>query len=279
MSEAIKLFIVEGEDRDLRFIKEMTQTFFKGKFSAKIIQLPAAQNIYMLYQKLEEDSFETDVVEVVRDTVKEAEIALNGIQRQEIDEVYLFFDYDLHHNNLKKNKDANEILINMLQFFNNETDSGKLYISYPMVEALYDYRDGMCQPFSSCFIKCNDICRYKELSGNNNPKASIRRNVLEWKMILAIFALRINCLFGDDCSFEYYRNSVFPETILEKQQESVKEKQAVFVLSALPEFLLDYFKIDFWNTMINLKKCRFIDCPLNNQDDDAESEARNPSVS
>ena len=267
MSEAIKLFIVEGEDRDLRFIKEMTQIFFRGKFSAKIIQLPAAQNIYMLYQKLEEDCFETEVVEVVRDTVKEAEFVLNGIQRQEIDEVYLFFDYDLHNNNLKKDKNADEILISMLQFFNNETDNGKLYISYPMVEALYDYRDGMCQPFSNCFVKCNDICRYKDLSGNNNPKACMHRDIREWKMILAIFALRINCLFGESCSFEYYRNSVFPDTILREQQKIVKENQKVFVLSALPEFLLDYFKIDFWNTMVNLTKFRFIDCPLNKQEE------------
>lgn len=52
MSDSIKLFIVEGEERDYRFVKGMTDLFMRGKFEARIIYLPAAQNIYMLYKKL-----------------------------------------------------------------------------------------------------------------------------------------------------------------------------------------------------------------------------------
>lgn len=35
----------------------------------------------MLYQKLEEDDFETDVVEVLKETVKDARIELSNIKR------------------------------------------------------------------------------------------------------------------------------------------------------------------------------------------------------
>ena len=46
----IILFIVEGEKRDYRFIEEMCNCFFKGKYKANIINLPAKQNIYMLFR-------------------------------------------------------------------------------------------------------------------------------------------------------------------------------------------------------------------------------------
>jgi hypothetical protein len=46
--------------------------FAHGNF--KIITLPAGQNIYMLWKKLKEDDFETDLIEVLRegsDEIKE----------------------------------------------------------------------------------------------------------------------------------------------------------------------------------------------------------------
>ncbi len=57
MSKQIILFIVEGEKRDYRFVEEMTQCFFRGKYQVKIISLAASQNIYMLYQKIRPDAY------------------------------------------------------------------------------------------------------------------------------------------------------------------------------------------------------------------------------
>ena len=76
MRKPVKLFIVEGEDRDYRFVNDMVECFFKGRYSSTIINLPASQNIYMLYQKILKDEFETDVVEVLKETVEEAKIKL-----------------------------------------------------------------------------------------------------------------------------------------------------------------------------------------------------------
>lgn len=53
------------------------------------------------------------------------------ISRDEISEIYLFFDHDGHSHLANREK-----LENMLQYFNNETENGKLYVSYPMVESL-----------------------------------------------------------------------------------------------------------------------------------------------
>ena len=132
-----KAFIVEGEAREPLIIDNISKVFFKH-VNFKIITLPAGQNIYMLWKKLKEDDFDTDIIEVLREEHEELKEQLEGISRDDFSEVYLFFDYDGHQNNLS-GEDDSDALEQMLVSFDNETENGKLYISYPMVEALRDF--------------------------------------------------------------------------------------------------------------------------------------------
>ena len=58
-----------------------------------------------------------------------------GIKSSDFSEIYLFFDYDFQNTNLTLDQ-MNERLQEMLEMFDDETDNGKLYVSYPMVESL-----------------------------------------------------------------------------------------------------------------------------------------------
>ena len=243
----------------------MTKCFLgKGRYESKIITLSAARNIYMLYQVLKKDDFETDVVEVLRDTVELAKDVLAGISRQDIDEIYMFFDYDIQQNNIRhgeKTVTADSALREMLSVFNNETEHGKLYVNYPMVEALYDYKRSSCEAFYSCYVPIDRIKEYKTSSGENNPNASKHMQIEDWKDILNAFYLRIKCLFEfDELSFDEYQNKVTPYEIYLKETILIVEKKKVFVLSAFPEFLFDYFRLDFWKTMTPIKKYKFEKC-------------------
>jgi len=261
MSKQVKLFVVEGENRETRFLQWMIDIFFQGRFAAKIITLSAAQNIYMLYQILKKDDFETDMVEVLRDYVDAAKKQLEGISRQDISEIYMFFDYDLQQNNLRDCGNANDILEEMLSVFDNETENGKLYISYPMVEALYDYRDKLCQAYSTCYIDVDQLAEYKTISGNGNPKASLHFRYDDWKEILNVFTLRVKCLLDlKQIGYEYYQTNIDPAVVFRKQNQLREERDQVFVLSGFPEFLLDYFKHDFWNTVIKRNKPQYDYC-------------------
>ena len=92
MANSTKLFIVEGKDRDPKIIDAMVRTFFKDKYSAKIILLPAEMNLYMLYNAMDESNgFVLDIVEVVKEIIPGASNILAGIARDEIDEIFLFF--------------------------------------------------------------------------------------------------------------------------------------------------------------------------------------------
>ena len=149
MDNGITVFIVEGVDRDDRFVKKMSQCFFQGSKRIETITVPAAQNIYMLYNILVEDNFDTDIIEILRDNVPQAAERLAGINRQSIDQVFLFFDYDIQQDNISSSSPPSEKKKKMLDAFDDETRNGKLYISYPMVEALYDFKGKDCEAFSS----------------------------------------------------------------------------------------------------------------------------------
>ena len=270
MDKPIKCFIVEGEDRDYRFIRGMINTFFKGKYESVTVCLPASQNVYMLYNKLKEDDFETDLIELLREDKNNATAvsALEGIERQRIDEIYLFFDYDIHQDNLPNAQNPLDVLKSMLEFYNNETEHGKLYISYPMVEALYDYRDGYCEPYTACRFPIDQIKEhYKTKAGQCGQLSS--RHMLryeEWREILSVFGLRIQCLFGvDRINYSFFKDNVTTEVIFNRQRDFLVHNNSVFVLSAMPEFLLDYFKSSFWYSHVNRRKNKYDHCPKNDQ--------------
>ena len=103
-----KAFIVEGEAREPQVIDNISKVFFKhGNF--KIITLPAGENIYMLWKKLKADDFDTDIIEVLRESNKKIREQLEGLSRDDFSEVFLFFDYDAHQTNLGKSDDGDVI--------------------------------------------------------------------------------------------------------------------------------------------------------------------------
>jgi predicted secreted protein len=86
-----KAFIVEGEVREPQIIDNISKVFFAhGNF--KIITLPAEENIYMLWKKLKADDFDTDIIEVLRESNDVIREQLEGLSRDDFSEVYLFFD-------------------------------------------------------------------------------------------------------------------------------------------------------------------------------------------
>lgn len=249
--------IVEGTVREPQILNNLIKIFF-SKANYQIISLPAGENIYMLWNQLKDDQFETDIIEIVRDYSEDTEKQLEGLTRDDFAEVFLFFDYDGHQNNLPSGEDADETMMQMLQYFDNETENGKLYVSYPMVEALRDYFPNRCNPITSCFWKVKELGEYKTATADNNQNVSVKDySYLKWCDILDVYAMRISCLYDGErvMDFEEYREQVSSETIFERESMYIKNGD-VFVISALPQFLLEYFPKPFWNRHVKSKDFR-----------------------
>lgn len=247
--------IVEGTSREPLIIENLIKNFFKQE-QCTIISLPVGQNIYMLWKQMEKDEFVTDIIEVVRDYSEVAAEKLAGSTRDDFAEVFLFFDYDGHQNNLSEEQNADEILKQMLEVFDDETENGKLYVSYPMVEAVRDYFPNSCKPWTQCYWKIDELRSYKNKTGVDNQNTSVKDYGYEhWCEILNVYSMRVSCLFEQEyvIKFEEYRKRITPLSIFMQQLLHIQEGK-VFVLSAFPAFLLEYHKEPFWKKHVKQRK-------------------------
>ncbi len=144
----------------------------------------------------------------------------------------------------------------MLTSFDNETENGKLYISYPMVEALRDYEPEKCGNGENCFVEIQDFVNYKNKSATRAYNPHFKEYDIDaWKNILDVFIMKVSCLYGmsDTMDYKQYSSEVTPRTIYSLEAKEY-EKRRIFVLSAFPEFLLDYFGVKLWKTSVRHRK-------------------------
>ena len=123
------LFIVEGEKEEPLIIKTLISKFFKKRINAITSY---NTNIHQLYNSLSSDS-DIDIISLLKEQGKLSDLSMKS---DDIAEKYLFFDLDPHDGSFCFSN-----ISELLDFFNDETENGKLYINYPFTEALYEHQD------------------------------------------------------------------------------------------------------------------------------------------
>lgn len=132
------LFIFEGKD-DKTYFESIKRLFFPEKSDTFVCTYNS--NIYSLYTKLKDHDalhgmLEVNTVSVFKEILLEkGDETLKDIREDEVSEIYLFFDYDFQEK-ARTLEENNKRLSELLEYFTDETASGKLYINYPMVESL-----------------------------------------------------------------------------------------------------------------------------------------------
>ena len=162
--------------------------------------------------------------------------------------------------------------------FDNETESGKLYINYPMVEAIrytkrlpdpkfytYTVSRQLCAKMS--FKKLADVfSEYKSLDFltlNEHRAATeneIRSRAKNWMLLQEQNVIKANYLCTGDLSIPESKEFVSQQNIFSAQiRDYVNPKDSVSILSAFPMFLYEYFPVelplqeDYGNRIIALK--------------------------
>lgn len=256
------LFITEGERTEQIIIKSINKHLLHKSI---IVTCAYAAEIYQLYREIVADP-DLDMFNLIKDRNDINRKRLNGYQRKDFAEIYLFFDYDAHSSLAgeitqfgRHVKPGDEKLLEMLKAFDNETDKGKLYLSYPMVESLrhiIDYSN-----FYKLTVKCKGVnCVYKDSCSdteycNLEPKY---KSIVTSQSIPQLSNINsyTNELWGKIilahlCKMNYIVNSTnkFPQKlesqsdIFTKQLEKYINKKCpkVSVLSAFPIFIHDYY--------------------------------------
>ena len=125
-----------------------------------------------------------------------------------------------------------------------------------MVEALRDFEAGKCGNGDNCFLEISDLAEYKNMSSRNSLNPHFRDyNIDVWKEIIDVFSMRISCLLGNAevISYEQYLDEASQHDIFMCEQ-ALAGNNKVFIISAFPEFLVDYFGMKLWRTCVKHAK-------------------------
>lgn len=133
----------------------------------------------------------------------------------------------------------------MLSNFDNETENGKLYISYPMVEAIKHLkRNALCSEI--CCVKGKENIHYKNIAAHNTNLPELKNyNKQIWNRILNHGVKKANCIINNNfikSNYQNYRKEMDQINIFQHQlKKFVNVNNDIAVLSAFPFFLIDYF--------------------------------------
>lgn len=245
--------ISEGEKTEKQIINNLENNF--KNFSNKIIFLSYKANIYNLFREIKEDE-DIDIISLLKEKQIKANkirndvenIDVSNINSNDISQIYLFFDYDGHTENA-----SDEEIAKMLNKFDNETENGKLYISYPMVEALKHLKKDKLD-INNYLVEAKTRINYKNfVSQNTDYENLVNLTKEDWFFIISENLKR--CLFLleiANINYEIYSNMINQESIFNKQLDKyISKEEKVLVLSAFPFFLIEYFGEEFFSLVVS----------------------------
>lgn len=247
-------FVYEGEKTEKVLVDRMKELFFQDIADVLIFSFPACGNIYMIWNKLRENEFEIDVIDAIREISPKAEEILEGYSPRDFSEVYLFFDYDAHNDNLPQVYRNTDVVQEMLHAFDNETENGKLYISYPMIESLREMNTKI-EDYKSLYVPIDELIHYKQYVSEEiefQNFGCLTREQWEAACRGSVKRAHLIVSFQDELpTYHYFLNELTQKKIYEAQRERfVKLNHMVGVLNSLPLFLLEYFEEEFWKRVI-----------------------------
>ena len=224
------LCIFEGEGREVAYFKTMKNIYFSEN---NFVVCCFGNDIYELYKKIKKDE-DLDILEILRessDVPRNAEI-LEPYARDDFSQVFLFFDFECQDEQFCGRK-----LLDMIDLFDEETDNGKIFISYPMIEAIRDI------PHFDTYINHKvhyDNCRgriYKGMSADgetifNDPRHNDKNN---WDKLVKINIQKANFI----TSGNQHDLITIPQQdeLATKQIDSLNQTREIFVISSYPLFI------------------------------------------
>jgi len=229
------LFVFEGVKTE-KIIADSFARCFPNK--NLIVQCAYCTTIYNLYNKISRDE-DLDTFSLLKELPNNKE-ALRLYNRNDFAEVYLFFDYDGHTSSA-----SDETLINILNFFNEETEHGRIFINYPMVESLKHYSHSI--DFKELKVKAKENIKYKKIVNRVCEKELIDFHFYTkkiWTQLIELHLKKMNYVTNENytlLSEHYSQYDIFSKQL----EKYISIDSTVAVLSSFPVFLFDYYGHDF----------------------------------
>lgn len=251
------LFVFEGDEREPRLYRTLERLYFPKQNENIICSF--GNNIYDLYNELQEYDGDGDIVALMRERLAgRGDATLDGIRNSDISEIYLFFDYDFQNSQLTLDE-INRRVEEMLTLFDDETNNGKLYINYPMIESIRYTKELPDDAYASYTIgreACKDFKRlarefsaYDSLDhllfkdGETPTKDKYLKVKDNWEYLRAMNVSKANLLTTGFFAMPRTKSDIGQLAIFNNQvMKFVKPKESVAILNSFPIFIYEYMK-------------------------------------
>jgi hypothetical protein len=264
----ITLLVFEGRKTEPQIFESLKNYFFND-VDGSIIMACYNTNIMQLWQDVTQNTINGKVsVDMVSLLKSKGVAGLDKISSQQVSEIHLFFDHDAHLRSRYKLSDDeyNTRIEKMLATFNDESSLGKLWISYPMIEAIKHCRKECTCCLREISWKITENQKYKNFIGRISSYvnfAVITKD--DWCHLLKLQLQRISMLLsGSDMLYNHLetlldyidatndsRNDArFRINNEELNKYLCKIKKEIAVISPVPLFLLGYFGEKRFNLQI-----------------------------
>lgn len=243
------LLVFEGKKREPKLFTAIEQL---GLFKPGSIICSFCSDIQSLCKRVKEleDGAEgtVDMVQLLQRARKDdSNDPIHSVTSDRISEIYLFFDSDLHNSRYPLNEQR-ERLDGLLSLLGDELEYGKLYISYPMIEAVRYTRELPDTEFGDYCVSIPDCKSFKDRADNfsaypsldflisldEGKKEDVRSN---WSHLIRQHRSKAQHLCEVSGKERLTQRVLFQEQC----NKHIIPREEVAILASIPLFLYDYF--------------------------------------
>lgn len=238
------LFIFEGAKYEPPLYEGIKSLFFPKNNDQILCSF--CSSIYTFYKRLRDDydGF-ADVVDVLKTEMEkiDPDNEIFNYRSSDFESIYLFFDYDFYRGDLET---KNKRILELLEYFNEETENGKLFVSYPMIESIQYTKELPDNQYQTYTVTRNDsigkkfkkdakkFCHYKGYT--------YLKDIENWKSLVRQNVFKANMLTTGNLCWPENKDDIEETKIFESQLEKhVNPYNEVAILNAFPLFLYYYF--------------------------------------
>ena len=249
------LFVFEGADEKSLFNTLLSLYFPKDVEKAICLY---NNNIYNLYKEIKSFGGAGDLVSILTDRYRNKEDnPFENRRRSDFSEIYLFFDYDFQNKNIPL-EEINFQLNEMLDFFSDETDNGKLYINYPMIESIRYTKELPDKDYFRYTVSRTDCCHFKNIAScfsayksldfiilpaNKDSKDGQKLKLMKnWECLKNMNVCKAHYICKGSNGFPKDIEDISQSSIFSNQlSKYVIPTDSISILNSFPIFLWEYF--------------------------------------
>jgi hypothetical protein len=232
------LVLVEGAKIDLRLMKHLLHVYgIDGKHQV----VSYNTNIYVLYNEMfkDGDPASIDILQLLKE--HENDPIKKKLFDERYSDVLLVFDLDPHDPYFSTGK-----ILEMMRFFVESSDMGKLYLNYPMVEAFYHMKSIPDAEYNSYIVSMDELLQktYKQRVNSENRNRDYSK--------FAVNKTECNIVIRQNIDKAWELSQIQrivdgielalpdPVEILQKQLSKMESENAVSVLCTCAFYITDY---------------------------------------